>query len=495
MGQAYDKLCEQFARIYKLQHLGAICGWDQAAKMPAGGSEARAEALSELAVLIHQQFQAPALADGFAAASEETLDAEQQAALHSMRRRWQQQTLLPQALVAAKSLAGSRCEHAWRRQRAENDWAGFAASWAEVVRLGREEAVLRGEATDTSPYDALLDLYEPGMQSAELDRVFAELDGWLPEMLQQAQVLQQQELVLEPCGPFAQPAQEALGREVMALLGFDFAHGRLDVSTHPFCGGVPEDVRITTRYGRDEFTQSLLGIIHETGHARYEQNLPSAWRYLPLGEARSMGVHESQSLLFEMQLGRSRPFLKLLAPRLRAAFGDDPAFAIDNLSRLYTRVQPGLIRVDADELSYPGHVMLRYAIERDLIEGRLEIDQVPERWDQLMQHYFGLSTAGNYRDGCMQDIHWTDGTFGYFPSYTLGALYAAQLFAAVRRDVPNLEHAIESGDLEPLFSWLRSRIWQQGSRWPTVELIEQATGEPLNTAHFRRHLEQRYLKR
>ncbi|MDE1712817.1 carboxypeptidase M32 (plasmid) [Chromobacterium amazonense] len=283
-----------------------------------------------------------------------------------------------------------------------------------------------------------------------------------------------------------------LGLEVMQLLGFDFDAGRLDVSNHPFCGGVPEDVRITTRYREDDFVQSLMGIIHETGHARYEQGLPRQWVEQPVGRARSMGIHESQSLSFEMQLGRSRGFLALIAPLIRRRFGDQPAFEADNLARLYTRVEPGYIRVDADELCYPAHVILRFEIERALINGEIEAEDVPALWDEKMMAYLGIDTRGNYRDGCLQDIHWTD-TFGYFPSYTLGAMYAAQYFAVLRRQEPNLDARVAAGDLSPVFDWLQANIWSQGSLWTTDELARRATGEALNPAHYRAHLEARYL--
>jgi carboxypeptidase Taq len=265
------------------------------------------------------------------------------------------------------------------------------------------------------------------------------------------------------------------------------------VSTHPFCGGVPEDVRITTRYTEDDFMRSMMGIVHETGHARYEQNLPRETVSLPVGRARSMGIHESQSLSFEMQLGRSPAFLALIAPLVRQHLGDQAAFTPDNLARLYTRVHPGLIRVDADELTYPAHVILRYEIERDLINGQIEPDDIPALWDEKMAQYLGVDTRGNYQNGCLQDIHWTDGSFGYFPSYTLGAMYAAQYFATIRDQHPELDARIAAGDLSPLFDWLKGNIWTQASRWPTPELVQRATGEPLNPAHFKAHLQRRYL--
>lgn len=490
----YDRLQQHFLKISRLGHLGAICGWDQAAMMPAGGNSARGEAMAELALLIHEQTTAPQLSEWFAAAETEPLDAGQQASLNAMKRRWQHATLLPGDLVQAISLAASTCEHAWRSQRPANDWQGFKVNLSKVVGLAREEASIRAAHAGLSRYDALLDIYEPGVTTAQLDGVFGDVKTWLPELIQQVDEKQATRSWQVPRGPFPIEQQKMLGQEAMKLLGFDFNHGRLDVSTHPFCGGVPTDVRITTRYDEEDFMTALLGVIHETGHARYEQNLPKAWVGLPVGEARSMGIHESQSLFFEMQLARSREFTQLLAPMAARALQreQDPAFSVDNIYAFNTRMKRGYIRVNADEVTYPAHVILRYEIERALIEGDIEVDDIPALWDEKMQAYLGLSTRDNYRDGCMQDIHWTGGAFGYFPSYTLGAMYAAQEFAAAERTITDLRGKIARGELTELFTWLHDNIWQKASILSTEDLIASATGEPLNPNYFRKHLQQRY---
>ena len=493
MSDAYATLVESFTKLYRYQHLASIVGWDQAAMMPSKGNDARSAAMAELAVLMHDTLTAahvgPALEDAKGAGDEE-----RQASVREMERQWRAAALLPVKLVEAKSLAGTKCEHAWRTQRRANDWAGFLANWKPVVECARQEATLLAEATGLSKYDALVDRYEPGMTSARIEPIFDDLKTWLPALIQEVVAKQRAEEVAVPVGPFPIERQRALGQEIMAILGFDFEGGRLDVSTHPFCGGVAEDVRITTRYREDDFVQALMGIVHETGHARYEQSLPRAWVHLPLGVARSMGIHESQSLAFEMQLGRSAPFLELIAPIVRKHLGDQPAFAVSNLVKLYTRVEPGLIRVDADELTYPMHVILRFEIERALIEGQIQPEDVPALWDEKMATYLGRDTRGDYTNGCLQDIHWTDGSFGYFPSYTLGAMYAAQWFAAVRARHPDLDAQIASGNLAPIFTWLEANIWSQASRWETPALIERATGAPLAASHFQRHLRARYLE-
>ena len=498
----YQKLVSHFQTINNFSHLSAICGWDQAAMMPSGGNQARSEAMTELSIHIHRLSTQSELGDWIAEAENESLSNTERASLREIKRSWQQATALPEDLLKAQSLAGSKCEHAWRTQRGENDWQGFRKNFAEVVNLSQQEAKIRAErlstntatSINTTPYDAMLDLYEPGTSTEFLNKLFSHVKTWLPELTQQVQQKQASENYQTPTGHFSISAQKALGKEVMTLLGFDFNHGRLDVSTHPFCGGVPSDVRMTTRYDESDFVSALMGTVHETGHARYEQGLPKSLAGLPAGNARSMGIHESQSLFFEMQLGRSSQFIEHLAPMAAKVFEqkDNAAFQVDNIKTLYTRVNPSLIRVDADEITYPAHVILRYEIERDLINGEIRYQDIPELWDQKMQESLGLSTKDNYKDGCMQDIHWTDGAFGYFPSYTLGAMYAAQFMATLKQKV-DVDACVQSGDLSPIFNWLAENIWSKASTLSTDDLVTAATGEVLNAEHFKRHLEQRYL--
>ncbi|ARS53021.1 carboxypeptidase M32 [Kushneria konosiri] len=490
----YQQLEGRFTRLHRYAHLGAMAGWDQLTMMPTGGNEARAEAMAELSVLMHETLTAPETRRLLAAVEPSSLNEAQQANLREIRREVDDATIMPPSLVEAQSLAGARCEKVWRTCRPNNDWEGFLPTFREVVRLSREEARIRAEAAGCSRYEALLQKFEPGLTLEALDNIFNDLRQWLPGLLSEAVERQRGQDPVLPRGPFGEADQRRLGERVMRWLGFDFEHGRLDVSLHPFCGGVPDDVRLTTRYRSDECLTALMGIIHETGHARYEQNLPEAWRRQPAGRARSMAVHESQSLSFEMQLGRSAAFVRQLRPWLIEALGDQPAFDADNLVRLSQQVRPGLIRVDADEVSYPAHILLRYDIERALIEGEIEVEDIPARWDEAMQHLLGLDTRGNYRDGCLQDIHWTDGSFGYFPTYSLGAMLAAQLMAAARRAEPQLDARIAEGDPSLLLEWLRTHIWQQGSLLETPELITRATGEALNPEYYRRHLRARYLE-
>jgi carboxypeptidase Taq len=491
---AYDHLTETWNRMHRFGHLQALAGWDQAANMPPKGNEARAAALAEMASLLHRMRTDAALPEQLARAEQEPLSELQRANLREIRREWRASNALPESLVQRRQIATSRCEHAWRRQRPANDWAGFLPNLREVLALAREEAERLSQQLGVSRYEALMDRYEPGLTTAQVDRVFGQVRQWLPGLIRQVREKQARETVVAPVGPFPVAAQRALCEQAMRLLGFDFEAGRLDVSTHPFCGGVPEDVRMTTRFRDDDFLGSLMGTIHETGHGRYEQNLPRDLLGQPVANARSMALHESQSLSFEMQLGSHPGFAYRLAPLVQAAFGAQPAFEPQNLHRLLTRVKPGLIRVDADEVTYPAHIILRYEIERPLIEGGIEAEDVPALWDEKMMALLGVDTRGNYKDGAMQDVHWPESLFGYFPCYSLGAMYAAQWFAAMRRALPDLDARIGAGELAPVFDWLRDNIWSQASRWTTDELAVRASGEALNPAHFKAHLEARYLQ-
>jgi len=279
----------------------------------------------------------------------------------------------------------------------------------------------------------------------------------------------------------------------MEALGFDFSRGRLDVSLHPFCGGTSDDVRITTRYEEDDFTSALMGVLHETGHALYELGLPKDWRYQPVGAAMGMSFHESQSLLIEMQACRSFEFLEYAEPLIKDTFqGVGPEWEIDNLYRLYTHVEKDFIRVDADEVTYPAHVILRYRLEKALVIGDLDPAELPGAWNEGIEQLLGI-TPENDRLGCLQDIHWYDGAIGYFPTYTLGAMTAAQLYDAALRANSDIPSQIAQGNFNPLLTWLRDNIHSQGSRWSGDELLTHATGEPLNADIFKRHLRKRYL--
>ncbi|MBI3515627.1 MAG: carboxypeptidase M32 [Proteobacteria bacterium] len=494
--KAYQELSQRFRRLGLLGDALAVLGWDTAAMMPDGGAPARAEQSATVSVLIHELLTAPRVGELLAAAeAERALDDWQRANLAEMRRSHRHATAVPAALVERLSVAASECEMAWRSARPANDFTGLLPKLRQVLALTREQAEAKAAAFGCAPYDALLDQYEPGGRAAAIDTLFGELEGFLPALTQR--VLEQQRRQPAPLpleGPFDVGAQRALGLKLMTALGFDFAHGRLDVSHHPFCGGTPDDVRITTRFDPEDFTSAMMGVLHETGHALYERGLPAAWRNQPVGSARGMSIHESQSLLVEMQACRSDAFARFCAPLARAAFGRaGPAWQPDNLHRLSTRVEPGLIRVDADEVTYPAHVILRYRLERALLAGDLDLAELPGAWRDGMQALLGIVPPGD-TDGCLQDIHWPSGAWGYFPTYTLGAMTAAQLFAAACDQLPGLIDDFARGDFSRLLGWLRTNVHEKGSRHSAEEILVQATGRPLGVAAFRRHLEARYLE-
>ncbi|HNB27869.1 MAG TPA: carboxypeptidase M32 [Alphaproteobacteria bacterium] len=493
---SYGLLETRFRRLSALQEAAGMLHWDMATVMPDGGRSARAEQLATIEVICHEVLTAPETADLLDSAEmgKPALNAWQRANLAEMRRTHTHATALDAQMVEAMSRAVTACEAAWRVARPKGDFAGIYPLLSEVLNLTRQSAVARAEKLGCSPYEALMDRFEPGAREAEIDAVFADYGAFLPEFL--GRVLEHQASLpklVEPKGPFPQAVQKDLAKRIMAQLGFDFDHGRLDESLHPFCGGVPEDVRITTRYNEDEFVQSLMGVIHETGHALYERHLPADWRLQPVGQARGMVIHESQSLLMEMQACRSAAFCKYLSGQLRQTFpGNDAAFTPDNLRRIYSRVQPGFIRVEADEVTYPAHVILRYRIEQALIRGDLLLADVPAAWNESFKKLLGLDVPGD-REGCLQDIHWFDGAFGYFPCYSLGAMTAAQFFEAACKAKPEIPAEIEQGRFATLQGWLHANVHELGSRLSTREIVAKATGRPLDIAVFKRHLEQRYL--
>jgi carboxypeptidase Taq len=493
---AYNKLEQRFARQSALSGAMAMLHWDSAVIMPDGGSAARAEQLATLGVLAHDLLTDPVLDDLLDKAETDRADLDdwQQANLREMRNSWRHATAVDADLVEAHSHATSASEMQWRAVREENDFKGLVPSLEEVVSLTRQMAAAKSEAFNVSPYDALLDQYEPGCRSVTIDTLFDDLGAFLPGFLQQ--VLEHQkslpDLIL-PEGPFAIETQKQVGHDFMAALGFDFDHGRLDISHHPFTGGIPDDVRLTTRYVTEDFTQSLMGTLHETGHALYEQGLPEKWRSQPVGLARGMALHESQSLLVEMQLSRGQDFLSYALPKMKLAYqGGGPAWDIQNLQRLYLNVKPDMIRVDADEVTYPLHVILRYRLEKALLAGDLAITELPGAWNDQMQDLLGI-TPPNDSMGCLQDIHWPSGAIGYFPTYTMGALAAAQIFQAAFEGVEKLQAQIRGGKFDGLVNWLRQNIHQVGSSKSTNEILQAATGRPLHTEAFKAHLNARYL--
>ena len=496
---SYASLEKTFYRLSQLSHAGSMLGWDQQVMMPAKSNEARGMAMAELQVLSTEIIQQPELTDAFAAADEESLEQWQQANLREMREHWKKANAIPKQLVEAKALITNECEYAWRTLRADNNWKDFEPKLQKVFDLCKEEAqaldsALAEEKGYVNAYEALLDIYDPGTKLERVDSVFGELKQELPSLLQQVLEKQKQEgHPIKQSISVDKDKQIALAKELMSTLGFDFEAGRLDEAAHPFSGGTSDDSRITTRYSTTDVVEGLMGIIHETGHSRYETGLKKEWRHKPIGQSMGMGVHESQSLFLEMQMGRSGAFINAIAPMVQKHLGSDPAFEASNLRKLYTHVEPGLIRVNADEVTYPLHVILRYELERDIILGKADVKDIPDRWNDAMKNYLGLNTEGNFKDGPMQDIHWPAGAVGYFPSYTLGAMTAAQLHASLVEAVPNAPELIAQLQLEPIFEWLSANVWEKGCSLNYDELMVQATGETLNSKFFLDHIRSRYL--
>lgn len=492
---AYAKLADRFARIATLGEATAVLHWDASAMMPSGAGPARGDQLAVMAGIGHAMLTEPAIGDELSEAEDAAPEAAWEAAnLRLMRHAYTRATALPAALVEAQAKANASCEQVWREARAASDYARVAPHLAEVVALTRASAAALGPALGLSPYDALMDGFQRGVTAADVEPVFDRYEVWLREALPRAEAAQATRgAPIALAGVFPAERQEGLCRTLAERVGLEPEHFRLDRSAHPFCGGSPTDVRITTRYNEADPAQALLGVVHEAGHALYERGLPAAFARQPVGEAAGMAAHESQSLILEMQCGRGDAFLSWLGPQLHALFGGDAGpYVPENLAQLWRRVERGFIRVDADEMTYPAHVILRFRLERALVAGELQVGDLPGAWRDGLQALLGIVPPDDAR-GCLQDIHWYDGLFGYFPSYTLGAMGAAQLMAAARREIEGLDAALARGELGGLVAWLRARVHGQGSRLGFNELLRSATGKPLDPGDFEAHLTRRYL--
>ncbi len=492
---AYDRLTARAARIATINEAAAVLNWDASAMMPTGGAAARGDQLAVLAGLAHGLATAPEVADDLAAAEAAPPEGEwERANLRLLRHGYTRATAVPGDLVEALTRASSSCEMIWREARAARDFPAVQPALTELLGLVREQAYALAPALNLRPYDALMDGYQRGITAADVEPVFADYASFLSDALPRAEAIQAARgPALQPQGPFAEAVQEALCCRLSHNAGLEAEHSRLDRSTHPFCGGTPTDVRITTRYRTDSFAQSLMGVMHETGHALYERGLPAAYARQPVGEAAGMAAHESQSLIVEMQACRSDAYLSWLGPQLHATFGGDAApYAPENLGRVMRHVERGFIRVDADEMTYPAHVILRFRLEQALLSGDLLAADLPGAWNEGLQDLLGITPPDDSL-GVLQDIHWYCGLVGYFPCYSLGAMAAAQLMAAARAEVTGLDEALGQGDLTPLLGWLRAKVHGMGSLYGFNELLRQATGKPLDPRDFQAHLAQRYL--
>jgi carboxypeptidase Taq len=490
-----DELCRQVAA---LDHAQSMLGADEATHMAPGGGADRADAMARLAGMIHRMITDPQVGDWLADAKDGG-DGGKAAALREFARVRANRMALPAQFVERQTAARLRSEQLWRTLKPSGNWKAFLPTLAGVIALAREEAAMRAAASGLDPYDALIEQHDPGTRAAAIEPVFARLRQFLGEFLPVALAVQRRRREkLAARGELASPGkpvyplegQRALGLAGMAAAGFDFARGSLSVSHHPFCGGVPSDVRITTRYRGGDFLSSFMAILHETGHALYEQGLPAEWAHWPCGKARGMAMHESQSLFVEKQVGRHPAFWRFALPLARKHLKLD--WKQGRAVYEAQRVARGYIRVEADEVTYPLHVILRFELEADIFAGRLAAADIPQAWDARMRAYLGLGTLDRPAQGPMQDVHWPAGIFGYFPSYTLGAVMAAQQWRAIARTHRDIEKDLARGDFSRINRWRDKRIWKKASLHSADEIMQAATGSGLDPEPFIDHLRARY---
>ena len=492
----YEQLEQEFRRLHAFRGALSLLRWDAAVMMPRGSSDVRGEQLAALETEHHALLTTPKVARLLerAEAASSQLEDWPRANLREMRRQRDHAIATPPSLIARLAKATSRAEVFWVEARKANDFKLFAPHLEEVVHLVRDKAALLGQARGLAPYDALVDAFTPGISTADIDTIFKAISRKLPGLINQAIEVQADRAPLPLAGKFTVSRQRALALDVLKALGFPFDRGRLDESEHPFTEGVPGDIRVTTRFDASDPFSGLLGAVHETGHAMYDLGLPQKWRDQPVGRDRGLALEESQSLLFEMNLCRSRAFVNYLKPLLEKYLQvSGPEWSEENLYRLLVRVRRSLIRMDADELTYPVHIMLRYDLEKRILEGSLPVADLPEAWNENLEQRLNIRPSNDV-EGCLQDIHWAVGHFGYFPSYALGAVIAAQLNEALRAERPSLDADIAAGQFGGVMDWLRDNVHGVGARLPVQELMKQATGKPLTASAYLRYLETKYLE-
>lgn len=494
---AYATLIERIKDINRLKLVEALLDWDQETYMPPGGVDARADQVALISGLVHERLTSNEVGTLLEAAEEDGADPDDYVRatnLRETRRLYQRETKIPTRLVKDIAHTSTLARSAWAQARADNNFDTFAPLLTRMVELKREVAQHVGY--ESEPYDALLDEFEPGATTAEIESIFKELRGATVTLLDRLQAAPTQPDPSILTRHYPRAAQEKFSRQLARALNFNFDAGRMDVSTHPFTTtiGGSADVRFTTRYQENFLPAGVFGTLHEVGHALYEQGLPREHTFTPMGEHVSLGIHESQSRMWENLVGRSRPFWEHHYSGLRELFpealGD---VTLDGFYAAVNTVSPSFIRVEADELTYNLHIVLRFELERAIISGKLAVADLPEAWNAKMQEVLGV-TPPNDAQGCLQDVHWSMGIFGYFPTYALGNLYAAQFFAQARKDLPDLHDHIRANNHEPLLTWLRTHIHQQGQRYRAGELVKQVTGTPLTLKPFLTHVNEKFCE-
>lgn len=492
----YKQLEQEFRRLHALRGALSLLRWDAAVMMPRGSADVRGEQLAALETEHHALLTSPRITRLLdrAQANSQGLADWQIANLREMRRQRDHAIATPVSLISRLTRAIARAEARWLEARHQGRFDLFAPHLAEVLHLVRDKAALLGQALSLEPYDALVDEFSPGITTADIDAMFKALSRRLPSLIRESIALQARHPPQPLTGKFPPAKQRALIVEIMKAVGFPFDRGRLDESEHPFTEGVPGDIRVTTRFDPDDIFSGLLGALHETGHAMYDLGLPQDWRDQPVGRDRGMALEESQSLLIEMIICRSRPFVRYVQPLIMRHFGvSGPEWDVENIYAHLTRVRRDLIRVDADELTYPLHIMLRYELEKQLLSGELAVKDLPEAWNAGMEQRLGIRPPNDV-EGCLQDVHWAVGSFGYFPSYALGAVIAAQLYESMRAELPSFDAQLARGEFSGLFDWLRKNVHGVGAKVPVQDLLMGATGKPLSAASFIRYVESKYLE-
>jgi carboxypeptidase Taq len=483
---AYEALLDHVRRLSYVGDAAGVLGWDQQVMMPEGGTPARAKQTSALSTLQHELLTDEKVADWLDELDDADLTGEQAAVVREVRREHERAVRVPEELVEQLSEATSNALPVWEQAKEESDWETFEDTLAELVELRREYA--EAIDPDRDPYEVLFEEYEPYLGIDTAEQILERLGEELPPLIEAVR-----ESDAEPADPFEgtfeESDQRALVEDALDLLGYDWDRGRLDTSSHPFTQGTQFDARITTRFSPDDPLDALGSTIHEFGHATYALGLPQEQYGTPLGTDRDLTVHESQSRLWENHVGRSEPFWELFAPTVEEHLDVEatPQEYYEAANEVY---EDNLIRVEADELTYHTHILVRFEIERDLIRGDLDVSEVPQVWNDKMEDYLGIR-PDNDAEGALQDIHWSHGNFGYFPTYTLGSVLAAQLDAAARDDL-DLDEQIRAGEFDQLREWLGEQIHQHGARYTTPDLVEEATGESFTADYFLEYVEDKY---
>src|SRR5688572_1507386 len=492
----YKQLEQEFRRLHAFRGALSLLRWDSAVMMPRGSADVRGDQLAALETEHHALLTAPRITRLLdrAQANTQGLADWQIANLREMRRQRDHAIATPASLVSRLTKACARAEANWLEARRQGKFELLAPHLEEVVHLVRDKAALLGQALNLAPYDALVDEFSPGITTADIDSMFKSLGRRLPSLIRETIALQEGRPMLPLNGKFPASKQRALAVEIMKAVGFPFDRGRLDESEHPFTEGVPGDVRVTTRFDPAEPFSGLLGALHETGHAMYDVGLPPEFLDQPVGRDRGMALEESQSLLMEMIVCRSRGFVTYLRPLLEKHFGvSGPEWSEENLYAHLTRVKRGPIRVDADELTYSLHIQLRYELENQLLDGKLAVRNLRDAWNAGMEQRLSVKPR-NDLEGVLQDVHWAVGSFGYFPSYALGAVMAAQFYESLRTAVPDVDAQIARGDFGGLMGWLRQHVHSLGASVSAQDLMKLSTGKPLSAAAALRYLESKYLE-